>query len=360
VDKGLQELFLQLVRLGIGTETDSSHKFQFSSSKNWAQLKALADAQGLSAVVLDGIEQLPIKNRPPKEILLNWIGSVIQEEQRYANQWKVACGLDYLFAKSGIQTYVLKGTVVSECYPIPNHRCSVDLDCFLKSSKVDDVWELGNRMVENAGFKVERDFYKNSTLILPGLIVENHKYLTPFRGNKKLKSLEFFLQDLLRMDKGTDCFDGTELIRPPVMVSALFLIEHTYSHFLHEGLNWRHVLDWMMFSKKHQKEIDWPQFEKWIDEFGFREFYTSYYNLGKYLLGEIEEEDLTAKDKLVLADVWAPLDLHETIDGMKGKLNLASNTWRARWKYREFTDMTWIKALWIQVKGFVFIKEPKL
>lgn len=50
------------------------------------------------------------------------------------------------------------------------------------------------------------------------------------------------------------------------------MVEHVYSHFLHEGLNWRHVLDWMMFSKKHQKEIDWPQFEKWIDEFGFREF----------------------------------------------------------------------------------------
>lgn len=87
---------------------------------------------------------------------------------------------------------------------------------------------------------------------------------------------------------------------------------------------------------------------------------SSYYNLGKCMLGEIEDEDLTAKDKLMLADVWAPLDLHETVDGLKGKLNLASNTWRARWKYRYFSDMSWLKALWIQVEGYLFMKKPKL
>ena len=43
------------------------------------------------------------------------------------------------------------------------------------------------------------------------------------------------------------------------MVTALFLIEHAYSHFLHEGLIWRHVLDWMMFSGKHKDEIDWVE-----------------------------------------------------------------------------------------------------
>jgi len=45
------------------------------------------------------------------------------------------------------------------------------------------------------------------------------------------------------------------------MVSALFLIEHAYSHFLHEGLTWRHVLDWTMFSRRHREEIDWEAFD---------------------------------------------------------------------------------------------------
>lgn len=58
----------------------------------------------------------------------------------------------------------------------------------------------------------------------------------------------------------------------------------------------------------------------------------------------------------MLEDIWAPLDVHETVTGLRGKLALAGNTWRARWKYRQFTDMTWLRALWIQAKGVVIGK----
>lgn len=82
--------------------------------------------------------------------------------------------------------------------------------------------------------------------------------------------------------------------------------------------------------------------------------------LGQYLLGDLPEEELTKTDRLMFDDIWAPLDLHETVRGVKGKLALAGNTWRARWKYRHFTDMSWVTALWIQVKGFLFEKNPEL
>ena len=173
---------------------------------------------------------------------------------------------------------------------------SVDLDCFLcnanekglaehaedaerkENRNNEEVWEKGNRLIEEKGMVVERDFYKNSTFFLPGLMVENHQYLVPFRGNERLKELESFFQSQFKSLKGQEVQGGarigdTYLYRPPVMVSALFLIEHAYSHFLHEGLTWRMVLDWVMFSKKHEKEINWTEFDKFIDEFGFRKFY---------------------------------------------------------------------------------------
>lgn len=353
----IHQTFVLLVRLGIETSSEVS----FPEYINWEDIWTIANKQGLSAVVLDEIEKLPNNQRPPKELLLNWIGGVMHEESSYSFQLKSSMEMAFLLQQYKIKTYVLKGITVAECYPHPSHRRSADLDCYLLSSVgKENVWEEGNSIIEKKGFEVKRNYYKNSTWYLPGLTVENHRFLTPFRGNRRLTKLEALLQQMLQTDDTDNKFGGTELYRPPVMVSALFMIEHVYSHFLHEGLNWRHVLDWMMFSKKHYEEVDWPQLNNWINEFGFREFYTSYYSLGKYLLGEIEEEELTDKDKMMLADIWAPLDLHETVDGIKGKLYLASNTWRARWKYREFTDITWLQALWIQVKGFLFIKEPKL
>lgn len=353
----LHKPFLSLLRLGIGASKDAV----ISNNLNWNDMKVLAEAQGLSAVVLDGIELLQNKPGPPKEILLEWIGEVLQGEQTYQLHQDVAIDMANLFHRNSIRTYVLKGRIVSECYPKPEHRVSSDMDCFLLPLQGDfDAWNLGNDLIKAKLFDVYTDFYKNSTFKLPGLTVENHQYLTPFRGNEKLASLEKLLQSLLRSDKGEDIIEGTWLYRPPMMVSALFLIEHAYSHFLHEGLTWRLVLDWMMFSRKHEQKIVWCDFDMLVDEFGFKRFYDSYVRLGKYLLGEISESDLNKEDKKMLADIWAPLDLHETLHGVKGKLALAGNTWRARWKYHYFSEISWIKALWIQAYGVLFDKNPKL
>ena len=353
----IQDAFLRLLRLGIGTSED----IPTLDGVNWFNLERLANEQGLLGVMLDGVEKLPRELRPEKKAILQSIGQLIQSEQQYAVQEHAAAEMALLLHQHGIRTYVLKGAVVAECYPKPEHRRSVDLDCFLLSEKdSDDVWEEGNRLVEEAGFEVARGFYKNSTFHLPGLAVENHRFMTPFRGNARMKRLERRLQGMIIKDAGEDRFEGTWLYRPPVMVSALFLIEHAYSHFLHEGLTWRHVLDWTMFSRRHREEINWEAFDGLVDEYGFRKFYDSYSRLGRFLVGELADDGLTPADRRMLADVWAPLDLHESLHGLKAKLQLAGNYWRARWKYRLFTDMTWLRALAEWVLGAVFDRQPRL
>lgn len=354
-----KDALLQLVRLGIGTSKDA----KISKDIDWESVEALAKQQGLFAVVFDGVEQLPSALRHPLTTWLRWIGEVQLEEKRFNHQWNESCKMALLFQQNNIRTYILKGFVVSECYPKPQHRVSSDVDCFFLPEYGDEeVWEKGNQLMEKAGYKVGRGFYKNSSFQLIGLTVENHRYMVPFRGNKTLRKLEWFLRSELKSHKHqpSDFFPQTSLIRPPGMVSALFLIEHAYSHFLHEGLTWRHMLDWVMFSRKHKNEIDWYVFDALIDEFGFRKFYDAYIHMGQLLMGELSEEDLTTSERKMLADVWAPLDLHETLHGVKGKLGLVGNTLRARWKYHYFSPITMPQALWIQVKGFLFMKNPQL
>lgn len=362
IDKELSAIFLSLVRIGIGHDEHVELR-----EIDWQAIQALAERQGLLPIVVDGIETLPDAIRPPKIALLRLIGEALQMEQQYALQRKTAVDMARLFHDNCIRTYVLKGEVVAECYPKPEHRISADFDCLLLPEVgEDDVWEKGNQLIENAGYKVGRGFYKNSSFDLPGLMVGNHRFMVPFRGNKRLKSLERLLQRLINdgsagsPQENENRFEGTWLYRPPVMVSALFLIEHAYSHFLHEGLNWRHVLDWVMFSDKYKDEIDWNQLSAFIDEYGFRKFYDSYHRLGLYLIGEFQDSSFTIQDKLMLDDIWAPLDLHETLHGVKAKFQLAGNYWRARWKYKHFTDTTWVRALFEWVSGAMFDRHPAL
>ena len=373
---------------------------------DWQQLKNIADSQGLSAVVLDGLntDGTNLTDTMPLQLKLEWIGEVLQGESVYAGQWEAARKMAKVLDNNYIRTYVLKGFVVSECYPKPNHRVSVDMDCFLveeASSKVSgskgfDAWELGNQLMEHAGYAVDRSFYKNSTIMLKGLTVENHQFMTAVRGSRRLKNFERILQSWILGDTDLQRFEGTCMCRPPVMVSALFLIEHAYAHFLHEGLTWRMVLDWVMFSKKHQKEIDWYALDALIDEFGFRKFFDVFNEIGQDAFGgessriletsgtseqvragelknstskNLENSKLSAgsqrstfnsilKEKM-LNDIWADLDLHE-FHGVKGKMALAGNEIRAAWKYHYFSPDTMIGDLFNRVRGFLFERYPKL
>ena len=374
----MKEVFLQLVRLGIGTDATVS----LSDGIDWDAVETLAKQHGMMGIVCDAVQEfkglrgLCQENLPPLTTWLRWIGEVQLEEERYNHQWNEACKMAQLFHQNHIRTYVLKGVVVSECYPKPQHRVSSDFDCYLLPEEDGfDAWEKGNQLIEKAGYEVEKVFYKNSTFHLSGLTVENHCYMVPFRGNGRLKQLERWFQSQFKSLKVQEVqdvarFKDTWLYRPPVMVSALFLIEHAYSHFLHEGLTWRHVLDWVMFSRKHKNEIDWYVLDALIDEFGFRKFYNVFNEIGQDAFGNTYNSTLSTDSKLstlnsklkslMLNDIWAPLDVHDSVRGFKGKLALVGNTWRARWKYRYFTDMSWLTALWIQVKGFLFEKNPKL
>ena len=406
--KKTQETFFELLRAGLwgGKRSVSGSTFNFvdschnsanrastmalaaprvqaSGDVDWRLLKDVADKQGLSAIVLDGLDKLNSNDtnltNMPQMLRLEWIGEVLQGEAANATQKKIAEEMAALFHENCIKTFVLKGYVISECYPKPNHRFSVDMDCFLSNDNVNlnlnddgnkwsshnEAWKLGNELIKAKGYKVGEGFYKNSTFHLPGLMVENHQFMVPWRGNKKLKNLEILLQEMMIMANVSESVEDlrigkSHLFRPPVMVSALFMIEHAYSHFLSEGLTWRMVLDWTLFSENHKEEILWKDFDKHIEKFGFKKFYDSYNRLGLYLIGEIQESNLRFQDRKMLEDIWAPLDLHESLHGVKAKFQLAGNTWRARWKYRLFTDINWMQALWIQVKGFFFMRHPKL
>ena len=52
--------------------------------------------------------------------------------------------------------------------------------------------------------------------------------------------------------------------------------------------------------------------------------------------------------------------IDETLYGVKAKFQLAGNYWRARWKFKHFTDITWLRALLEWVLGAVFDRHPSL
>ena len=354
---------LGLIRASILGKTS----FEIPDSLNWSELIEEAGRQNVSVIASDGLQKLydagvysALGDKEERRTKAKWFAKTMEYEQRYSDQLTAAKKMSGLFASAGIQTVVLKGFTISECYPIPSHRYSSDLDCFLiKDGEHLAAYELGNQVIEKHGLPVERKYYKNSSFNFAGLFVENHKFSTPFRGNKTLKKFEQLLQRMI-LEGPLMEFEETGLMMPPVLASALFLTEHAYSHFLHEGINLRHILDWALFRRKHTDDMDWCAFEEYVDVFGFRQFYDAYTHLGDYVLGINEYSSLSSQERRMIDSVWMGLDLHESVRGFVGKLRLVGNTLRAGWKYREFAPISMVEALWIQVKGFLFDRDPSL
>ena len=354
----VRDAVIRLLRAGLGKEAE------VPEVQDWPAVYDLALRQDVLPFVFDGyvrmydggmeVPAMPVADKK------KWIASVYRIETASKFQWKKMREMASVMSAGDIRTYILKGYVVAECYPNPAHRRSSDIDCFLLPAVGKDfnAWEKGNRLMEEKGYKVRQAFYKNSSFRIPGLLIENHAFLTPFRGNKRLTEFECLLQRKLRADEGKDEIGETGLYRPPVLVSALFLVEHAFSHFLHEGLTLRHMTDWSMFLARHGKDMDMEDFDHAVDAFGFRRFYDAFLHVGDYVLGA--RETLSADERRMLDSVWEGMDIPETDGGVKGKLILADNYLRSAWKYRLFSPDSMVRSLWMYVKGGLFDRYPVL
>jgi hypothetical protein len=76
---------------------------------------------------------------------------------------------------------------------------------------------------------------------------------------------------------------------PSPMFNALYLLRHMARHFGTEGINLRHLLDWGLFLRSEQSEID---FEKILTLYAATG-YDTVYNIFTALAGELLDEDFT-------------------------------------------------------------------
>lgn len=276
----IHESFLQLVKLGIGTSKDA----EIPKDIDWEALKALADVQGLSAVVLDGIDKLNT-NQPNStntlslEFKLEWIGEVLQDyEQRYALYQKAIGNLAGFYNQHGFKMMVLKGYACSLDWPKPEHRPCGDIDIWMfgRQNEADDAldkWFKSSSVQGVQGFEIDNSQHHHTVFEWNGFTVENHYDFINVHHHPSHRGLEVIFKELGKDDSHYVEVGGEKVYVPSPNQHALFLLRHALNHFPSIGINFRNVLDWAFFIEKHTKEIDWKWLEAVVDEYHMRDFY---------------------------------------------------------------------------------------
>ncbi len=256
--------FINIVSLGIGQKAKILVK-----NVDWVAIEVLASKHGLLAVVLDGIEKLPASVRPPQEILLQWIGDVLQNyEGRYADyRFKIAA-LANFYHQHGFKMLLLKGYGLSLNYPKPSHRPCGDIDIYVfgKYKEADEA------IHKECGISVDKGHHHHTIFDWKGYMVENHYDFVNVHYGHKNEKLEKILKDLAQVDYNVVDIDGQPVYLPSVNLHALFLLRHCMQDFAAAEMNLRQVLDWGLFVKAHGSEIDWNWLQGVLATFKMKDF----------------------------------------------------------------------------------------
>ena len=260
----------------------------------------------------------------------------------------------------------MKGLAIGTYYPRPEHRECGDLDCFLTiDGTSSDGYEIANRLCEQIGAKVSRDYYKDATIKYRGLLVENHQFYLPVRGSRKVKALERHLRKIA-LDGKISYVPDTKLIVPSPDFNALFLTMHGLNHFLSEGIKLRHILDWALLLKAEQDNINWEEFYHWADKMHMTRFADALTAIS------VEHFGLQITNPAIhTTSPYAERVLEDTLYKSNGVFNKGYSPWKARfvqvknkfafgWKYHKIYQKSVLVELLKSGWAFCFERTPKL
>ena len=376
----IEELFFYILSAVVKDAALDAPRFNAMTPEEWAELFRLSKTQGVTAVVFEKLsaafnecEDFP---RPPKALTLNWYAQSQSIERKMATIHKRSAEFAGLMEERGLHTLVLKGIAVSTYYPNPLHREFGDLDCYLFEGTVDNIrwgsgYEKGNLLAEELGAHVHRGHYKHSHVVFKKQEIENHQYFLPIRGSKANKALEKQLRKCVET-KGFHTKEGTALLCPNADFNALFLTAHAINHFLYESVKVRHLLDWALFMKAEQENVDWDLFWTWCDKMHFTRFVQCLHIICEHYMdlrlpqhpGQTKEMPSSSLDELaerVLTDILTGENVYNKGNSnLMVRLNLVKNFFASAWKYHRVVQKCMLTDLVRQVTATVWDKHPTI
>lgn len=365
--------FFKLIQLGLeiaDTNTVVTNELSALTPQEWTAIKEMAEKQGVSAIVLDGLNKLEecgykIESLSTEQ-KLEWIGSSLLLEQGNRHQKNVMEDMSYKWKNNGCKVMVMKGQASATMYPQPEHRSPGDIDCYLindDENHNENGYQIGNEVAREAGAKVDESWYKHSVISYKGETFENHQYFVHTRDGKRGKQLEKELEETLK-EFAKDCKPLTKsTLLPPIQWTAMFLTYHACGHFVSEGLRIKQLLDWAMLLHNHQDEIDWERFYVFCDKYHLRRFADAATAICvKYLGIKIRHAEITTTSPYtnkILENTLYDDDyvFNSGMSGWTNRLHLVKNLFHYRWKYEEICEDSIYKQLWYYATGFLFKTE---
>lgn len=356
-------ILLQLLSIAINRKC-----FILYDNVDWRNVLLLAQKQGVRGLAYEALELLKQENEactcfPDRTTLMQWYAQTAFVEKMFAQHVALAKDVVELWKQHGIKTVVFKGLAHSRYYPRAEHREFGDFDCYLIDAYGECAYRQGNEVARKKGLMVDDGWYKHSHIAYNKLTIENHQYFTSARRGGTDLALHKYIVEAIGNGSKLERLDGTEIYVLPVEAEGLFMLYHSLTHFLVEGINLRHFVDWACWIKTNQDKVVWKEFYSLCQRFrldGFADVLNTIAT--KYLGVELNDKRIFVDSKFAERTIESALyDDTSIYNRGKGqwyqRLHVIGNAFRYSWKYRDVAHYSMIGYVWQFVYGFLRRKE---
>jgi hypothetical protein len=233
------DLFYELIQVSLGRREILSRT---PSTQEWSALYKESKRQAILGVMLMGIEKLPETQRPPKNLLLSWIGigEFIRHQNKLVN--KRCLQLIKILKDVKIRYCILKGQGNAMMYPNPCCRNAGDIDVWLDGGKKNVV-----EYVHSIYPDINVQYHHMNFPVFDDVEVEVH-YFPSFCYNKfyNRRLQKYFRENSAKQfEHMVKWNDSDEMICVPTLpFNLVFQLSHMMRHFFTQGIGLRHAIDY--------------------------------------------------------------------------------------------------------------------
>lgn len=234
-----QQAFFELVRAGLWSDGNSD--IRIDGTTDWQDVYRLATEQSVLGLVLAGLEYSDIK--PPKVLLLQWIGEVQLIEQRNKAMNAFVAEAIGALREQDIYALLVKGQGIAQCYEKPLWRPPGDIDLFLSKDNYGKAVSFFKNRYSNykdgGRYSQEYAFYTDQWMI------EVHGTLRTCLSSRIDKVVDTVQKSVFYGENVRSWENNGTLVFLPAPTEDVFLVfTHFIKHFYKEGMTLRQVCDW--------------------------------------------------------------------------------------------------------------------
>lgn len=261
-----QEKFFELVRAGLFLGKEA-RILVHGIVVDWDEIYRLAEEQSVVGQVAAGIDSLPVTERPPQAVVLQFIGSTLQIEQQNKELNAYLAKLIGLLRKNDVYAILVKGQGIAQCYEKPLWRASGDIDLLLDAKNYKKAKELLKPLATSVD--KEYTYLKHLGMTIDGWVVELHGTFLSRLSNRIDREIEniqdcVFKNNEVRVWKNGD----SNVYLPSVDNDVFFLFTHILRHYFFEGIGLRQICDWCRLLWRYRAELDLRLLESRIRRMG--------------------------------------------------------------------------------------------